>query len=495
MAYTLPMQLTVHEIADIADGAEVRVSARARAEIARHHETANAIAESQPVYGRSTGVGANRLTATGADPVAHGMNLLRSHAVDAGPALGTAITRAMLAVRLNQLLHPGSGIDPSLIDGLERMLATDSLPEVRQYGGIGTADLPALAGVALALAGERPTSGPSFEPIGPIRSDSALPFMSSSALTLAGAALVTARLEQLIGAGLSAFALSAGAAQANPSAFSREAALAIAIPTAEQNATRLATLIGPPDWTPARIQDPFAFRGFLPAISMFTCATARLREAVETLVSRSKENPRFFADEGLAVHHGAFLETWLAHELDSVALALAQTAPLGLARLRFLNDDTFTGLPRFLAPALAGTSGTMIVEYLAASALGEIHAGAAPVSNHGAVLSCGVEEDATFASTALDKLRRSLDGLEIMLASEIVVAVRALRLRARGDDGLSEELGQLLELGERLPAELADRDLRGDIEIAGELLPAFAAHRRLPSAGAAAASPLAARRG
>ncbi|MBN9613391.1 MAG: aromatic amino acid lyase, partial [Actinobacteria bacterium] len=198
MTYTLPIRLTVHDVVEIAAGADVQVAAQAREEIAQHHRSANSIAESQPIYGRSTGVGANRLTAAGVDPVTHGMNLLRSHAVDAGPALDPGTTRAMLAVRLNQLLHPGSGIDPSVVDGLTRMLATNSLPELRRFGGIGTADLPALAGTALALAGERPVSGEGFEPIGPIRSDSALPFMSSSALTLAGAALATARLETLM---------------------------------------------------------------------------------------------------------------------------------------------------------------------------------------------------------------------------------------------------------------------------------------------------------
>lgn len=474
MTYTLPTQLTVHEIADIARGADVSISPRARAEIAELHESANTIAEHQPVYGRSTGVGANRLTQTSTDPKVHGMNLLRSHAVDAGPTLNDEVTRAMLAVRLNQLLHPGSGIDPLLVDGLERMLATNSLPEVRRYGGIGTADLPALAGVALALAGERPTSNPDFEPIGPIGSDSALPFMSSSALTLAGAALTAARLERLHKAGLAVFALSAYAVRANPSAYSHEAALAIATPTAAPNAEHLAELVGSTRWEPMRIQDPFAFRGFLPAASVLSHATMRLREAAETLISRSKENPRFFAEQGLAVHHGAFLETWLAHELDSTAVALAQSAPLVLARLRFLNDDAFTGLPRFLAPALGGTSGTMIVEYLAGSALGDIHAGAAPVSNQSAVLSCGVEEDATFAPTALSKLERALDGYEVMLASEMLVAVRASRLRGIEEAELSPGLARLVESAALLPAELEDRDLRADVEIAHSLIPAFA---------------------
>ncbi|MFD5224488.1 aromatic amino acid lyase [Microbacterium sp. NPDC058342] len=482
MTYTLPTGLTVHDVERIAGGAAVTVSESARAAIEEHHRSADLISQQHPVYGRSTGVGANRLTAAEVDPVAHGMNLLRSHAVDAGPVVERARVRAMLAVRLNQLLHPGSGIDVSLVDGLARMLAADSLPELRRFGGIGTADLPALAGTALALAGERPVDRAGFEPVGPIRSDSALPFMSSSALTLAGAALTAARLDDLVQAQVGAFALSALAIRANPSAFSGEAALAVASPAAAQHAARLSAVIGDTAWTPARIQDPFAYRGFLPAISVLAGATERLCEAVEALMSRAGENPRFFAEDGNVVHHGAFLEMWLAHELDATAIALAQNAPLALARLRFTNDDSFTGLPRFLAAGTAGGSGTMIVEYVAASAMGDIHAAAAPISVHGAVLSCGVEEDATFAPTALDKLERATTGFEVMVASEVLVAVRALRLR--GTDGpsgvLSPGLAQLVGVASRLPAGMADRDLRGDVELARELIPAFAAAVRNP---------------
>lgn len=474
MTYTLPTKLTVEDVAAIAGGAAVDVSETAREQVAAYHRSADDIAERQPIYGRSTGVGANRLSAAESDSVTHGMNLLRSHAVDAGPAIARETVRAMLAVRLNQLLHPGSGIDVSLVDGLAKMLDADAMPEIRRFGGIGTADLPALAGTALALAGERPVDRGGFHPIGSIRSDSALPFMSSSALTLAGAALVVARLQKLIRAELAAFALSAVALRANPSAFSAEAALAVAIPTADEQAARLAGLLGASDWSPVRIQDPFAFRGFLPAISMLDCATRRLREAVETLTSRAQENPRFFAEEGHAIHHGAFLETWLAHELDATAIALAQNAPLALARLRFANDDSFTGLPRFLSPGGRG-SGTMVVEYLVASAMGDVHAASAPVSVQSAVLSCGVEEDATFAPTALDQLERAVTAFETMVASEILVAVRAHRLRGPDAGSVPPRLARLVAIARRLPEEMADRDLRGDVELARELVPAFAA--------------------
>src|SRR5256885_16775032 len=59
------------------------------------HELVRKLVAERPVYGRTTGVGANRLTAVGPDPTgtdgdrvdAHGLRLLRSHAVGAGALL------------------------------------------------------------------------------------------------------------------------------------------------------------------------------------------------------------------------------------------------------------------------------------------------------------------------------------------------------------------------------------------------------------------------
>jgi histidine ammonia-lyase len=128
------------------------------------------------------------------------------------------------------------------------------------------------------------------------------------------------------------------------------------------------------------------------------------------------------------IHHGAFLETALAHELDGMALSLAQEVPLVLGRVTMLNDGRHTGLPRFLAPRQAGTSGTMIVEYVAASAAGEVYAAVSPVSAYSAVLSNGLEEDATYATTSAMKLQRAVDAFETMVACELL---ECLKLSAR----------------------------------------------------------------
>src|SRR5207253_7768322 len=131
-------------------------------------QTVRQIAALGDVYGRTTGVGANR-DVPAQDPTGHGRRLLRSHAAGAGPALEVAETRAMMVVRLNQLAAGGSGVEPAVLGALAEALNTGKLPAVRRFGAIGTGDLHGLAALGLCLLGEVPwrdgtTSPPSLDP-------------------------------------------------------------------------------------------------------------------------------------------------------------------------------------------------------------------------------------------------------------------------------------------------------------------------------------------
>src|SRR5436305_9105762 len=125
--------MTCEQVRRIArDGAAVAVHPGGRERARRAREVMLRVAASRPVYGRTTGVGANR--AVTADDTGHGLRLIRSHAGGAGPVLDVARARAMLAVRLNQLAAGGSGADPALLDVLAPALNLGLIPPVRMIG-------------------------------------------------------------------------------------------------------------------------------------------------------------------------------------------------------------------------------------------------------------------------------------------------------------------------------------------------------------------------
>ncbi len=470
--------LTIGRIREIADRrSRVTVDHDRRDAVARLHARLEAVG-GLPVYGRTTGVGANRTIAVDADDADHGMRLLRSHAVEFGPTLPAEQTRAMLAVRLCQLSHVGSGIRPDVLDGLAMMLDLDALPTLHRHAGsVGTADLSALARTALTLVGELPASRP-FTPIPPLGADSALPFLSSSALTIGRAALALERLRRLDGAAVRIFALTAAAVGANSQHWSETAAAATVSPGCHAVASEIRALFSADGADPvaARVQDPYGIRAFAVMHGALRDAAERAVSTTEALTGVAQENPLFTLDGDVVrvTHHAGFFQIRLALDIDGVDNALAALVPLSISRLRMLSEPSITGLKPFLASGPTGSSGTMIVEYVAAAAGAEMRASSAPVASGSTVLSRGTEEDATFAPQAVTQLERSLSAWRVVLASELLTAVRALRQRdlsrlvpdevARafedagggisGDD--DRDLGPVLDAADRALTALAD---------------------------------------
>ena len=134
---------------------DVELTAAARGRIARSRAAAESMAGRRAIYGRSTGVGANRHVAVGeTDLRAHSVRLLRSHSGGVGDPLPEELVRATLLIRLAQMAAGGGGHRAEIADALAAVLRDGPLPVLRDLGGIGTGDLTFLAQLGLALAGE-----------------------------------------------------------------------------------------------------------------------------------------------------------------------------------------------------------------------------------------------------------------------------------------------------------------------------------------------------
>ena len=455
-------QLTAADIVAIAYRRdEVEVSAAGRDRVRASAEYADQVATHRPIYGRSTGVGANRMISL-SDPAGQALGLLRSHATSAGPLRAPERVRAMLAVRLNQLAAGGSGTSPALLDGLLEMLRLDALPPVRELGTLGTADLPALATTALALAGEVATTPP-LTPI-TLGIGDAAPFMSSNAATIADAALALDELQILAHAALVINALTFIAVDGNSEAFAPAVELVTPFEGARLVCRGLRTLVT--DNPPARIQDPFGLRALPQVHGAFLDRLVELETVIVAMSNAPSENPVLLPLTGVA-HHGGFHAAYLAQALDSARLALGQTAQLTLARVTMFAEPAYTELAPFLGDGTPGASGAMIVEYVAASALAELRALAQPVALHTVTLSRGVEEGASFASIAAAHALSAIASYRTMLAAELVLAMRCIRMR-----GLTPPpaLADAFEMCSVLSDVVTDRELTADIATAEALL-------------------------
>ncbi|MEU5374356.1 aromatic amino acid ammonia-lyase [Streptomyces sp. NPDC005968] len=470
--------LGVEDVVRLAEGAARPVpGTEAMKRVEESWDAARQIAATGRVYGRSTGVGANRTEDVPTEAAAgHGLRLLRSHAGAIGEELPARQVRAMLAVRANQLLAGGAGLRPSVVTALCDALESGAYPVVNEFGSVGTGDIAALAQAGLALAGEHPWKGAGAPQPQPLDNNDALAFISSNALTLGQAALALHELRGLVAATQVVAALSLLAVDGSHEAYAAPVHAARPHRGSAEVARRMRRLIGAADRpTPplGRIQDPYGFRCLPQIHGPAHDAADALEEVVAIEINAAAENPLISPEDMAAYHHGGFYQAQLALALDHFRLAVTQVARLSTSRLSTLNEPAYTRLRPFLADNEPASSGVMILEYAAGAALGDLRAFSAPASLGHAVLSRGVEEQASFASLAARQTLRACSAYRLVVGCELVAAVRALHLR-----GLRPEpelpVGRALELAESvLEADLADRPLTDDVTAAARLLDRF----------------------
>ena len=290
-------------------------------------------------------------------------------------------------------------------------------------------------------------------------------------LTVGRGCLALEELSRLDRASSVIYVLSFLALDGNPQALSSIAARASAAPMSTPSPVACAPFWrrGPAGLPPARIQDPYGLRVYPVAQASVEASLPSLEGQLERTLNASQENPLFDIENESVIHHGAFYQASLSLELDGTTLALALTAPITHSRIRMLNDPDTNGGNAFLAGEADGSSGLMMVEYVAAGAIAEIRNAAQPASAGTLVLSRGAEEDATFASQGVQQLERSIAAYRVLLCCELVGAVRLLRQRGL-DDQFSGVVCDTLALASVLPHNDEDRDLRGDIALAESVL-------------------------
>ncbi len=468
--------LTCGQVREVAYGqASVRLSEQGRARARLAAEVAADVMTRREVYGRTTGVGANRIQPVqDYDLAGHGLRLLRSHAGGGGPLVAAELSRAMLVVRVNQIAAGGSGVDPGVLDVLADGINSGMSVPVPSYGAIGTGDLTALAATALCLLGEREwLPGSASQPRFPLASADALAFLSSNAATIGEAAIACADLRGLLQAAVVIAAFSCLAVDASTEPYAAQVQAARPHRGQQDVAAVLRALLGGQARPAARIQDPYGYRALPQVHGPAVDAVAKATQAVTIELNAAAENPLIDVAGRTAWHNGNFHTAYVGLALDAIRAALFQSAALSAARLGTLVEPAFTGLTPFLATDPAPSSGVMILEYVAHSAIADIRRLAASAALGSAVLSRGVEEHAGFATQSARATTDVISAYRIVLACELVAAARALRLRAVTPAGpvLAHALDRVCST---LPADTADRPLDTDLRLAQELLPGLA---------------------
>lgn len=425
-------QLSCRCLVDLArSGGPVDVDDAAADLVSQSWKAIENVAGRRAVYGRTTGVGANRNISVDGPRGDKDVNLLRSHATGSGPWLPATTVRAAVLVRLNQLLRGGSGMHPDIVGALVSSLNSGRLAKVRSFGAIGTGDLSAFGEIALGLMGEAELADGSTDPSWQPHQGDALPFISTNAMTIARAALLTGILQEWLATYERVAAISLLAVRGSLEAYAPE--VHQARPHAGQVAVAgdMTALLADQQWDSKRVQDSYGFRAMPQVAGALSHALSMLTGVLEVELNAAAENPYVSIGSQDIFHNANFHTLELALAVDHAKLALSSVAHLSLARLNDLSNPEMTGLGPFLSAGEPGSSGTMLLEYNAAAALARLRSAAQPASLGSVVISRGTEDHASFSTQAVEQLGQCIEAATAVLACEMLASVRALILQER----------------------------------------------------------------
>jgi histidine ammonia-lyase len=191
-----------------------------------------------------------------------------------------------------------------------------------------------------------------------------------------------------------------------------------------------------------KVQDPYSLRCVPQVHGAVRDALEHLRRVLDIELNSATDNPLVFPGGGVAddgtlatgggrvISGGNFHGEPVALTLDYAKLAVAELGSISERRTALLVDARLSGgLPPFLAASPGVESGMMIYQYTAAALASEHKVLAHPASADSIPTSANQEDHVSMGSIAARHARTILQGVERIIAIELVVAAQALDLR------------------------------------------------------------------
>jgi histidine ammonia-lyase len=430
--------------------AQVELSADALAAMADSRAIVESLAaDTAPHYGISTGFGALASKQIPGERRAQlQRSLVRSHAAGSGPEVEPEVVRALMLLRLSTLATGRTGVRPVVAETYAAVLNAGITPVVFEYGSLGcSGDLAPLAHCALALLGE-----------GDVRVDGVL-MPAAQALAAAGIAplvlqekeglalingtdgmlgmlvLAITDLRALVTTADLAAAMSIEGLRGTDAVFAADLQALRPHPGQRDSAANMrAVLAGSPLLSRpegfSRVQDAYSLR-CAPQVhggvrdTIEHAATVAGRELASAI-----DNPVITLD-GRVESNGNFHGAPIGYVLDFLAIVTADLASMSERRTdRFLDVSRNHGLNAFLADDPGVDSGHMIAQYTQAGIVSELKRLAVPASVDSIPSSAMQEDHVSMGWSAARKLRRAIDGVQRVVAIELLTAARAMDMRA-----------------------------------------------------------------
>lgn len=481
--------------------AHISISPQVLEELAsvRAHIDALASADT-PVYGISTGFGALATRHIAPEDRAKlQRSLIRSHAAGMGEPVEREVVRALMFLRAKTLASGRTGVRPVVLETMVGMLNAGITPVVREYGSLGcSGDLAPLSHCALVLMGEGEATDAhgNIRPVPELFAEAGLTpveLAEKEGLALVNGTdgmlgqliMALADLDELLDIADATAAMSVEAQLGTDQVFRAELHEPLRPHPGQGRSAQnmLAFMADSPIVAShregdGRVQDAYSLRCSpqVTGAARDTIAHARLVATRE--LAAAIDNP-VVLPSGEVTSNGNFHGAPVAYVLDFLAIAVADLGSIAERRTdRMLDPARSRDLPAFLADDPGVDSGMMIAQYTQAGLVAENKRLAVPASVDSIPSSAMQEDHVSLGWHAARKLRTSVANLRRILAVEMLIAGRALDLRAPLKPGPAT--GAVLEvLRSKVAGPGQDRFLSAELEAAYDLLANGSVHKAL----------------
>ncbi|MCH2427948.1 MAG: histidine ammonia-lyase [Candidatus Thalassarchaeum sp.] len=412
------------------------------------------------VYGINTGFGAMSSVRIQDDEIeALQANLVRSHACGVGERMEPEHVLLMMVFRANSIAKGISGSRPEVVDLILSMVNSRISPEVPRIGSLGASgDLAPLSHMALSMMGEGKCSvyenglwesrdsmdalsDAGLEPI-KLLAKEGLSLINGTSQMCAFLAVTVLNMETLAFAADASLACSLEAIRGSQKPF--DPRIQASRPQFGQavSAARILELLSDSEISTSdgdydRVQDAYCFRGAPQVPGPVIDLLRATRRMLEIEINSATDNPLVFVegDDAEIISGGNFHGQNLALASDAIAIACHELAAISERRINQLLDPKWSGQKAFLATKEGLESGLMIIQYVAASIISELHLLANPATTSNTPVSMGKEDHASMGSTGCHRALRSTMLLSQAIANEMVCSSEAL-------DGIDEKAGE-----------------------------------------------------
>ena len=491
--------LTLQDLYTIAcQGCPVEIDPAAYQRLAQGRQTMLKLAhQGKAIYGFNRGVGWNKDRGVDEDALElENQKVIRSHALGLPPYNTVEEVRAMMAIRLNNLLIGASCSTDELANRYRDFLNQGITPQVPKRGSVGEADITTITHMGMAFAGEGMVHyrGQLVEARQAIEAEGLSPYrwalkdahtvMLSNCQGEATTALLLKEAEELVKMSDLIFCLDYEGLNGNIEAMGEEVNRLRGLPGQMECAARCRRYLEGSylheDHPDRALQDPLSFRGGFTITGTVVDALNFVKRILSIQLNSPSDNPCIIPGTNHLYVNSNFETTSLAVGVEMLSIALGHLSRTVNYRLVKMGSPEFTGLTRFLAPRDGSAHGYSTIQNTYSAIDAENRSLINPSSVDFYHMQGGIEDHASNLPLVASRSLQIMDNLRYLVGMEALTAAQAVDLRDNIHLGKCTQIAYDV-IREKIPTLDEPRSISGDILKAYDLIRSGVLLERIPS--------------